>query len=183
MVAQHVHHANSGERYAGKVGSLGHGRTDQQTAVRSPGNGQTTRLGVALIDEVFACCNEVVKYVLLLEQHARFVPFFPKFTSAAQVGHGINAVVFQEQQQGRAETRGQADVKTAVRIEVRWSVTVERESFFVDNEHRHRGAVLGFVPDLLRFEVFGVEINFRCSKQRAFTRGHIVAVNGSGVGK
>ena len=117
VVAQHVHHAHCRKGHLGQVGALGHGGADQQAAVGAAGDGQAVVAGVALTDEVFARGDEVVKDVLLLQQHAGLVPVLAELATAAQVGHGVDAALLEQDDVGRGEARGQRDVEAAVSVE------------------------------------------------------------------
>ncbi len=97
MVAQHVHDSNCGKCDCSQFRPLGHGSTHQQAAIGTSGYGESIRVGIASLDEVFTCRNEIVKNILLLQQHTGFVPIFTKFTTPSEVGHGINTIVLQKQ--------------------------------------------------------------------------------------
>jgi len=50
---------------------------------------------IFLRNQIFSRRNEVVKYILLLLQHASPMPVFSKLRPAAQVGHGEDSTMLQ----------------------------------------------------------------------------------------
>ena len=183
MVAKHVHHADCGKRHAGQIRTLCHGGTHKESAVGSAGDGQAVVGRVSFCDQVFPRGDEVVKYVLLLEQHAALVPILAEFTTTAQVGHGINAALLEQDNVGRGEARGQRDVESAVGIKHGGAVAVEFQARLVDDEHGHHCAVLGGVEDLLALVSGRVEVDLGDVERRALACGHVVAEDARGVGE
>ncbi len=51
------------------------------------------------------------------------------------------------------------------------------------DEHRHGRAIFGFIPHLLGFKLFRIEIHFWSHEQRAFASGHVITINRGGVGE
>ncbi len=60
-----------------------------------PDVGQFLSSGVTLFDEVFSRRNKIIKDILLLAQHSRFVPLASVLAATAQIRHHINATGFQ----------------------------------------------------------------------------------------
>ena len=183
VVAEHVHHAHRREGHARQLRTLCHGGAHKESAVGAAGDGQAVIGRVSFCDQVFACGDEVVEYVLLLQQHAALVPILTELAAAAQVGHGVDAALFEQDDVGGREARGQGDVEPAVSIQHRWALAVHLKALLVDDEHGDHGAVFGGVEHLLAFVSGRVEVDVGHIERGALACGHVIAENGSGIGE
>ena len=177
VVAEHVHHAHRREGHARQLRALCHGGAHKESAVGAAGDGQAVIGRVSFRDQVFACGDEVVEDVLLLEQHAALVPFLTELAAAAQVGHGVDAALFEQDDVGGREARGQGDVEAAVRVEHGRALAVHLEALLVDDEHGDHGAVFGGVEHLLALVSGRVKVDVGHVERGALARGHVVAEN------
>ena len=175
--AEHIHDAHGRQRDLEQVGTLGHGRADQQAAVRAAGDGDLVGRGVFLPDEVFGRGDEVVEDVLFIEKHPGFVPGFAVLAAAPEVGKGINAAVLEQDDPGRAEAGKLAYVESAVAGQQDRIPAVLFESFPKDEEHRDPRPVLAGVEDLARLVILGVELDRGPPEKLGAPGGDIVLVD------
>src|SRR5215813_13395563 len=106
------------------------------------------------------------------------MPLLAVFGAAPQIGLRINAAHLHPDQIADRKRRRQRDAKTPVAVEQRRILTVELQTLFVRDEHRHARAVLAVVEDLLGFVIGRIEINLRFAIDLALARLHVVAING-----
>src|SRR5690606_11745128 len=66
MVTEHIQHTNCRESYFEELRTLCHTRSNQETTVGTTCNSQFFRRCVLLVNQIFCCCDKVVKYVLLV---------------------------------------------------------------------------------------------------------------------
>src|SRR6266571_1949638 len=121
--------------------------------------------------------NEIIEDVLFLLQHARVVPFFAILATAAQIGPGKHAAMFDPQEGSDGEDWSQADIKASVTKEQRWIVAVQHQPFLVREKHWHAGAVLRRVEDLRRLVTRRVEVQAYIPEQRKSAAREVVAKN------
>ncbi len=183
VVAQHVHDADTWVGDFKKVGTLAHDRADEQSAIGAAHDTQLLGACVFVGDQVFGGADEVVKYILLLQEHATLVPGFAVFAATTQVRYRIDAAIFKQYNVGGAERRQNVDVKSAVGIEQRRIVAVHFQALFVDDEHRHLGAVLAIVEDLIGLILRGIKIDFRLPVLFGFVGFDVVFEDRRGIGK
>ena len=103
------------------------------------------------------------------------MPILTELAAAAQVGHGVDAALLEQDDVGGGEARGQGDVEPAVRVEHGRALAVHLEALLVDDEHGDHGAVLGGVEDLLALVSGRVEVDVGDVERGALARGHVVA--------
>src|SRR6202011_2525832 len=89
-------------------------RSNQQSTIRSATNRQMLFVRILLRNQILSRRNEIIKNILLLLQHARPVPVFPKFSPAAQVGHSKNTPMLEPQITIAQKARSQADVESSI---------------------------------------------------------------------
>jgi len=94
LEAQHIHHANGRNGCGKEFRPLVHNCSDQCASVASAVNRESVAAGIFFADQIFACSDEIIKDILFVLQHATLVPLLTVFAAATQVGHGINATVF-----------------------------------------------------------------------------------------
>src|SRR5690606_34108502 len=139
---QHVQYPNGREGHRTEVGPLRHDRTHKQAAVASTLDPQAVLAGPLLGYEVFRRSDEVVEDVLLLLLHPGLMPFLAILPTAAQVGHGEHAALFQRDHAAGAEAGAQADIEAAVGVQERRVLAVLRKALAVYDEHGHTRAIL-----------------------------------------
>ena len=183
VIPEHVQDTDGRDGRGEEFGPLGHAGTDEEAAVAGPGDGELLARGVALGDQVLGRGDEVVEHVLLLLEDALFVPRHSVLPSAAQAGYGVDAAHLQPQDVADVELGCDADVETAVPVEVGGRVTLERGPFFVREEHGDVGAVLAGVEDLSSFIVVRVELHGGRLKNGRCFRLQVVPVDGRRVGE
>ena len=183
MKAQHVHDTHGRKGDPVELRPLGHTGAYKQPAVGCAGNGQFIRGGVFLLDQVFGGSDEVIKDVLLFLQHPGLVPSLAVFTASPQVGHGVDAVVLEQDDVGDIEVRGGAGVEAAVGIKKGWTLSVEHEPFLVNDEHGDLGPVFARIEDLLGLIVVRIELDLGLAEDLGSSGRNIIFVDGRGVGE
>ena len=174
MVAQHVHHAYGRQCYRVQVGPLGHAGSDEQAAVRSAGDRQLLLRRVFVVDQVLGRRDEVVEYVLLVGEHAGPVPFLAVFAATSKVHHGIDSALFHQQHAQRREAGRQADVESAVAVQVSRIVAVELHILAVYQKHRDGRAVLAVEKDLFGCEPVRIELQIGSFEHARLARSDVV---------
>src|ERR1039458_7826097 len=149
LIAQHIEQRYLADDRTEQIRPLRDHRAHEQAAVGTALDGEVTLVGVFLRDEILAGSDEVVKYVLLLLQHAGAMPIFTELGPAAQVGNRENAAVLHPEISAAVETWRLRDVKTAVAGQQGWVLAVLLYSLFADDKHRDLRAIFRAVPDLL----------------------------------
>lgn len=174
VVTQHVHDTDAGIGDLEKIRTLTHHGTDEQSAIGAAHDAELLVARVLVGNQVFSCADEVVKHVLLFQQHPALVPRFTILTAPTQVGNGIDSAIFKQDDVGSAEGRQDVDVESAVGIQQGWIVAVHFQAFFVDDEHRHLGAILAVVKYLLGFVRGWVKVDFRLAVLLGFVGFDVV---------
>src|SRR5262249_33958626 len=106
------------------------------------------------------------------------MPLLAVFGAAPQIGLRINAAHLHPDQIADRKRRRQRDAETTVAVEQRRIPTVELQSLFVRDEHRHTRAVLAVVENLFGFIIARVEIDLRLAINLALAGLDVVAING-----
>src|SRR5262249_4040572 len=132
---------------------------------------------VVLLDEPLGCGNKIVKDILLLAEHARAVPRFPKLAPSAKVRNSEYTALFHPEGRRPTEERSLAGIETTVAGQQRRVGSVELQSLAVDEKHRNTSLVLRIVPDLLHLELVTVNGNLHPCPEVLFPARHVVAVN------
>ena len=91
MVSEHIHNAYCGQTHLVEVRTLRHAGSYEQTAVAATLDGEIVLRCIALIDEQFGCCNEVVEDVLLLQLRSCHMPFLAVLSATTQNCMHVNA--------------------------------------------------------------------------------------------
>ena len=159
MEAEHVHDADCGKAGAEEVGSLGHAGSDEKSSIRAAGDGEFFLGGVFFTDEKFTSGDEIIEDILFFELHAGLVPFLTVFATATEAGHGVNAAHVEPGDDGGRVEGLHGIVESTVGVEVGWVLSVELNSFFMNDEERDFGAVFGGVKNLLGFVVVRVDFD------------------------
>src|ERR1039458_5684518 len=149
LIAQHIEQRYLADDRTEQIRPLRDHRAHEQAAVGTALDREVIFVGVFLRDEILAGSDEVVKYVLLLLQHAGAMPVFAELGPAAQVGNRENAAVLHPEISAAVETWRLRDVKTAVAGQQGWVLAVLLDSLFADDKHRDLRAIFRAVPDLL----------------------------------
>ena len=89
------------------------------------------------------------------------MPLLAVLAAAPQVRDGIHATQLEPHEHRHGEARREADVEPAVAVQVRRVRAVEPQPLLVGDEHRHPGAVLTGVEDLLRLVAGRIEVDRR----------------------
>ena len=147
MEAQHVHHTGLLDDHFEQLRPLVRDGAHEQAAVGAALNRQPFGRRVLVRDQILPGGNEVVEHILLLQLRARLVPGLAVLAAAAHVGRGKHESLFEQRQPQRIERRCRGDVEAAVAGQQRRVAAVACESFLIDEEHRHAGAVLAVVED------------------------------------
>src|SRR5271168_2902892 len=105
------------------------------------------------------------------------MPLFAVLAAAAQVGLGVDASHFEPDHVGDRKIRRQGDIESTVGVEQRGILSVERDPFFVGEEHGDAGAVFAGVEDLFGFVAGGIEVYFGLAEDGALAGLGIVAID------
>ena len=149
----------------------------QQTTIGSTGDGHFVGAGVVFGNEVLGGGDAVVEYVLFVHLSTGDVPVFTIFAAAAQIHHRVDTTSFQERNALRRETGRQADVETAVTIQIHRIFAIALQAFFVSEEHGNARAVLAFEKYLFASIFIRIEIELRAHVQFRLIFGQIVFEN------
>ena len=71
---------------AKQIGTLRQSGTDQQTAIACARNRELRRLRIAIRDQPFCACDEIIEDVLLALAPAGLMSVLAEFAAAAEVG-------------------------------------------------------------------------------------------------
>src|SRR5215469_2710063 len=125
------------------------------------------RRRVFVVDQILGSSKPVIEHVLLLFEHALFVPVFTVLAAAAQIGDGKPSALLKPPSVSWTPGRREADVEAAVTGHKKALRTILLEILFARDEHRDLRAVFGFVKDLLEIELTGVEGDLRLGENVA----------------
>src|SRR5919199_1540570 len=148
MKAQHVEHAHRCDASAEKLRPLRQAGADEQPAVAAAANCELRRPGIALPDQPFGYCDEVVEDVLFVGLHPGLVPGGAVLAAATQANLREQAAHLHPDQVGYRKGRGEGNVEASIAIEVRWIVAITLEPTPVAQKDRHARSVFAWNEDL-----------------------------------
>ncbi len=106
------------------------------------------------------------------------MPLLAVFFSAAHVGRGIDKALLQQDEPQRIECREVCEIEATIPIQQNRILSVQLQSFFVNEKHRHPGSVLAPAENLFCLVVVRLEPrNFRRAENFGLFRPDIVAKN------
>ena len=141
VIAHHVEQRHRAHDAVEQIRPLRRGSAYQPATVAATKGHQPLVAGVTLTDQPFGAGVEIVKHVLLVAEHAAFVPALAELVTTAQtrLRHDDATV---DQGGKRAEIADlDADVEAAVAVDDGRVAAVELDALFRAHEHRHFGAV------------------------------------------
>src|SRR5919199_2296952 len=114
MEAQHVEHAHRCDAGAEKLRPLRQAGADEQPTVAAATDCELRRPGIALPDQPFGYCDEVVEDVLFVGLHPGLVPGCAVLAAAAQVYLCEHAAHLHPDQAAYRKGRGEGNVEASI---------------------------------------------------------------------
>ena len=175
--AQHVHHADSGQRRCEQVGPLIHHRADEQAAIGPPLDCETVSRCDVLGDQIFAGRDEIVEHVLLVRPPAGIVPGLAIFAAAADVRDREDAAHVDPGQPARLEGGRGGDIEPAISVEQGRVRPAAIEIAPAHEEHRDPRPVLRIVEDLRDFVIARIIGKRRLGEHGALPGRAVIAID------
>src|SRR5262245_35896358 len=108
------------------------------------------------------------------------MPLLAVLTTAAHIARRVNNSLFKQREPQRTEVWRGDDIEPTVAVKQRWIISVELETFLVDQEQRNLGTVFTGNKDLLGLVSIWFETgNIDGPKHCRLLRRDVVLVNGA----
>ena len=133
---------------------------------------------VVVGDEVLGGGEEVVKDVLLVLEHRRFVPRLAILIAAAQVGEREEPALLHPPRVFGVPLGQHGDIEAAIAGHQEPCLAVALQAFLAGDEHGDARAVFRGVEDLGDFILRGVERNLGRGEDFRFSASGVIAKNG-----